>query len=84
MLISLVVVLGSFHRVERVLLVISATLALYIVDWLAGRAGLGRGLAPLGDPAHADERGGMDRHRRCAGNDAGTVGAGVHPVLRGG
>jgi len=31
-LISLVVVLGSFHRVERVLLVISASLALYIVD----------------------------------------------------
>ena len=32
LLISLVVVLGSFHRVERVLLVISSTLALYIVD----------------------------------------------------
>lgn len=32
LLISLVVVLGSFHRVERVLLVISATLALYIID----------------------------------------------------
>jgi Mn2+/Fe2+ NRAMP family transporter len=32
LLISLVVVLGSFHRVERVLLVISATLSLYIVD----------------------------------------------------
>ncbi|UNK49824.1 divalent metal cation transporter [Lysobacter sp. S4-A87] len=31
-LISLVVVLGSFHRVERVLLIVSATLALYIVD----------------------------------------------------
>ena len=31
-LISLVVVLGSFHRVERILLVISATLALYLVD----------------------------------------------------
>jgi Mn2+/Fe2+ NRAMP family transporter len=31
-LISLVVVLGSFHRVEGVLLVISATLALYIID----------------------------------------------------
>jgi Mn2+/Fe2+ NRAMP family transporter len=31
-LISLVVVLGSFHRVERVLLVISSTLALYIID----------------------------------------------------
>lgn len=31
-LISLVVVLGSFHRVEGVLLVISSTLALYIVD----------------------------------------------------
>ncbi len=31
-LISLLVVLGSFHRIERILLVISATLALYIVD----------------------------------------------------
>jgi Mn2+/Fe2+ NRAMP family transporter len=32
LLIALVVVLGSFHRVERVLLIISATLSLYIVD----------------------------------------------------
>jgi Mn2+/Fe2+ NRAMP family transporter len=32
LLISMMVVLGSFHRIERVLLVISATLALYIVD----------------------------------------------------
>lgn len=32
LLISLVVVLGSFYRIERVLLFISATLALYIVD----------------------------------------------------
>lgn len=31
-LISLVVVLGSFHRVEVILLVISSTLALYVVD----------------------------------------------------
>ncbi|MBC3873451.1 NRAMP family divalent metal transporter [Undibacterium flavidum] len=31
-LICLVVVLGSFHRIEKILLVISATLALYIVD----------------------------------------------------
>ena len=31
-LIALVVVLGSFHRVERVLLVVSSTLALYIID----------------------------------------------------
>ena len=31
-LISLIVVLGSFHRVERILLVISSTLALYIID----------------------------------------------------
>lgn len=37
LLISLVVVLGSFHRVERVLLVISSTLALYIVDGLLAR-----------------------------------------------
>jgi Mn2+/Fe2+ NRAMP family transporter len=32
LLISLMVVLGSFHRVERILLIVSATLALYIVD----------------------------------------------------
>lgn len=31
-LISLIVVLGSFHRVELILLVISSTLALYIID----------------------------------------------------
>jgi Mn2+/Fe2+ NRAMP family transporter len=31
-LICLVVVLGSFHRIEKILLFISATLALYIVD----------------------------------------------------
>jgi Mn2+/Fe2+ NRAMP family transporter len=36
-LISLVVVLGSFHRVERVLLFVSATLALYIVDGILAK-----------------------------------------------
>ncbi len=36
-LISLVVVPGSFHRVEGVLLVISSTLALYIVDGFLAR-----------------------------------------------
>lgn len=36
-LITLVVVLGSFHRVEGVLLVISSTLALYIVDGILAR-----------------------------------------------
>jgi Mn2+/Fe2+ NRAMP family transporter len=36
-LIALIVVLGSFHRVERVLLVISSTLALYIVDGLLAK-----------------------------------------------
>jgi Mn2+/Fe2+ NRAMP family transporter len=36
-LISLVVVFGSFHRVERVLLFISATLALYIVDGILAK-----------------------------------------------
>ena len=36
-LISLVVVLGSFHRVEGVLLVISSTLALYIVDGILAK-----------------------------------------------
>jgi Mn2+/Fe2+ NRAMP family transporter len=36
-LICLVVVLGSFHRVERILLFISATLALYIVDGILAK-----------------------------------------------
>ena len=36
-LIALVVVLGSFHRVERVLLVVSTTLALYIVDGIMAK-----------------------------------------------
>jgi Mn2+/Fe2+ NRAMP family transporter len=36
-LISLVLVLGSFHRVEGVLLVISSTLALYIVDGILAK-----------------------------------------------
>ncbi len=36
-LISLMVVLGSFYRVERVLLIISSTLALYIVDGILAK-----------------------------------------------
>jgi len=36
-LITLVVLLGSFHRVEHVLLLISSTLALYIVDGVLAR-----------------------------------------------
>jgi Mn2+/Fe2+ NRAMP family transporter len=36
-LITLVVLLGSFHRVEHVLLLISSTLALYIVDGILAR-----------------------------------------------
>jgi len=31
-LISIIVVMGSFHRVERILLIVSSTLALYIID----------------------------------------------------
>jgi Mn2+/Fe2+ NRAMP family transporter len=36
-LICLVVVLGSFHRIEKILLFISATLALYIVDGILAK-----------------------------------------------
>ncbi len=36
-LISLVVVLGSFHRVERFLLIVSSTLALYIIDGILAK-----------------------------------------------
>lgn len=41
-LVSAVVVLGSFHRVERVLLLISATLALYLVDGVLARPDWGQ------------------------------------------
>lgn len=41
-LISLVVVLGSFHRVESVLLVLSATLALYIIDGVLAKPDWGQ------------------------------------------
>jgi Mn2+/Fe2+ NRAMP family transporter len=37
LLISLVVILGSFQRVETILLVISSTLALYIIDGILAR-----------------------------------------------
>ena len=36
-LICLMVVLGSFHKIERVLLVVSSTLALYIVDGILAK-----------------------------------------------
>ncbi len=36
-LISLIVVMGSFHRIERILLIISSTLALYIVDGILAK-----------------------------------------------
>jgi Mn2+/Fe2+ NRAMP family transporter len=36
-LISMVVVLGSFHKVERVLLIVSSTLALYIIDGILAK-----------------------------------------------
>lgn len=37
LLICLVVVLGSFHRVERVLLLISATLSVYLIDGILAK-----------------------------------------------
>lgn len=36
-LISLIVVLGSFHKVERILLIVSSTLALYIIDGILAK-----------------------------------------------
>lgn len=36
-LISAIVVMGSFHRVERILLIISSTLALYIIDGILAK-----------------------------------------------
>lgn len=37
LLISLIVVLGSFHRIERILLIVSSTLALYIIDGILAK-----------------------------------------------
>ncbi len=36
-LISLIVVLGSFHKVERILLIVSSTLTLYIIDGILAK-----------------------------------------------
>ena len=36
-LISMIVVMGSFHRVERILLIVSSTLALYIIDGILAK-----------------------------------------------
>jgi len=36
-LISILVVMGSFHRVERILLIVSSTLALYIIDGILAK-----------------------------------------------
>ncbi len=36
-LISTIVVMGSFHRVERILLIVSSTLALYIIDGILAK-----------------------------------------------
>lgn len=36
-LISAIVVMGSFHRVERILLIVSSTLALYIIDGILAK-----------------------------------------------
>lgn len=36
-LISIMVVMGSFHRVERILLIVSSTLALYIIDGILAK-----------------------------------------------
>lgn len=36
-LISIIVVMGSFHRVERILLIVSSTLALYIIDGILAK-----------------------------------------------
>lgn len=36
-LIALIVVMGSFHRIERILLIVSSTLALYIIDGILAK-----------------------------------------------
>ncbi len=41
-LISLIVVLGSFHKVERILLIVSSTLALYIIDGILAKPDWGQ------------------------------------------
>ena len=81
-LISLVVVLGSFHRVEGVLLVISSTLALYIIDGILAQPDwslvVRNSLIPQ---LPLNQAGWLAGHRRNLRNDARAVGSGFHSVL---
>ena len=79
---SVLVLRGSFHRVEHVLLALSAIFVAYIFSgFLALPTGARRprGLVVPSLPSHAPRH---PRGRRHARHDAGAVGPGVHPVLR--
>lgn len=81
-LISLVVVLGSFHRVEGVLLVISSTLALYIIDGILARPDWSLVVRNSLIPQFPRNRAGwLAGDRRHFGNDTRTMGAGLHSVV---
>lgn len=81
--VSLLVLRGSFHRIEHVLLVVSAVFVTYVVsgimahpDWGAA----GRGLVVPNLPHFAARHPAHHGHGR---HDARTVGARIHSVLRG-
>ena len=55
-IVSLLVLRGSFHSVERLLLLVSTVFLAYIASGLHGKTGLGGGTARNGGAHHADDR----------------------------
>ena len=81
--VSLLVLRGSFRRVEHVLLALSAVFVAYVLSGLLAHPDWGaaaHGLLVPSLPRHPRRAAHGDGHR---GHDAGALGAGVHPVLRG-
>jgi Mn2+/Fe2+ NRAMP family transporter len=77
-LISFMVVYGSFHRIERVLLVISSTLALYIIDGILAAPDWS---AVWHNSAHAGQSARLDRAGSNLGHHPGSVGSGIYSVV---
>ena len=80
--VSALVLRGSFHRVERVLLALSTVFVAYILSGILAGPGLVGGRARPGravDPARPRSDADGDR---VPGHDARAVGIGLHPVIR--
>jgi hypothetical protein len=82
-LIVALVLAESFHRVEHVLLAISAVLSSYVVAGVLAQPDWSQ-TARAGGAQHAPDHRCDRRRNRDDRNDSGAMGTRVHPVLRGG